>query len=258
MIQVQPQYINKYEWTVLSKQEGLSFETLEFCFESVRSDPMLFQSALEWYRQSGRVKSVHGAFIDINPASGDMEFNRLSRRRCEDSCALAVELGAGQVVLHSSAFPFLRGEYLISWADRCADFYMDLARRYSLGIRVENSWDVDPEPLAELMRRIQDADVAVCLDIGHANYSRAPIREWFDQLGESIAYLHLSDNMGRFDDHLPIGYGSIDWAQVDALWKRLNRNIPITLEVGGIEGVKQSIAFLRSNRFFGMEAHRHD
>ena len=69
-----------------------------------------------------------------------------------------------------------------------------------------------------------------------------------------IAYLHLSDNMCSFDDHLPIGAGKIDWAQADALWRQLNRFTPITLEVGGLEGAKQSIAWLREHRYFAMEA----
>ena len=258
LLQVQPQIANQNEWTALSEREGLSFETLEFCMLPLLADPEAYAACLQWYRNSKRVTAVHGAFIDVNPASGDPEFCALSRRRCEESCALASELGAKNVVLHSSCFPFLRGGYLTAWAEKCADFYMDLARKYGVGIRVENSQDVDPTPLAELMRRVRGADVAVCLDIGHANYSRAPIGEWFDQLGDSIAYLHLSDNLGAFDDHLAIGRGEIDWAHVDALWRGLNRFTPITLEVGGIDGVRDSIAYLRANKFFGLEGNDHE
>jgi sugar phosphate isomerase/epimerase len=161
-------------------------------------------------------------------------------------------LGAKQVVFHASAHPFLRGQYLDTWAGRCADFYSDLAETYGLGIRVENSQDIDCTPLLKLMQRVRKADVAVCLDVGHAHYSFEPMEKWFDVLGEYIQYMHLSDNMGRFDDHLPIGSGSIDWEKIDGMWRSLGRNMPMTLEVGGITGVEESLRFLRKNGYFGM------
>ena len=240
----------------LSEREGLFFECLEPVF---RLDGLDFSDpCLHWYRNCGKTTALHGAFIDVNPASGDASFRELSQRRCHESCRIARFLGAEYVVFHSAAFPFLRGDYLSRWADCCAGFYGELAAEYSLHICVENSQDMDPTPLRELMRRAQGADVAVCLDIGHANYSRAPIEEWFDQLGASIAYLHLSDNLGAFDDHLAIGCGRIDWAHVDALWRSLNRSMPITLEVQGIDGVRDSIAHLRKNKFFGLEGNDHE
>jgi sugar phosphate isomerase/epimerase len=120
-------------------------------------------------------------------------------------------------------------------------------------ICVENSQDVDPTPLHDLMERVGDGRVCVCLDIGHANYSDAPMTRWFDRLGGKIAYLHLSDNMGKFDDHLPLGDGIVNWKLTDALWRQLNREMPITLEVGGTKGVERSLAYLKGNGFFGVE-----
>ena len=251
-LQIQPQYSCHAQWTALSLKKGLFFEPLEFSLSPANAVPAVFERLRKWYRESGRVKSLHGAFIDVNPASGDPDFCVLSRRRCHESCRLADELGAEQVIFHSSAFPFLRGAYLESWADRCADFYTELAQTYRAGIRIENSQDVDPAPLRTLMRRIHDAKVSVCLDIGHAHYSRASMEEWFDELGEYITYLHLSDNLGRFDDHLSLGSGNVNWEQVNALWKQLNRSMPATLEVGGISGVEASLEFLQANRYFGI------
>ena len=73
-----------------------------------------FQTCLEWYRELRRTTSVHGAFIDVNPASGDRRLRDLSRLRMFKSCTLAVWLGAGNVVFHSSCCTFLRGAYLDS------------------------------------------------------------------------------------------------------------------------------------------------
>ena len=252
-LQVQPQFFCHEEWMALSLREGLFFEPLEFFLPPANGDAEEFFILREWYKNSGRATSLHGAFIDVNPASSDPAFSALSKKRCHESCSLAKCIGAKQVVFHASAHPFLRGRYLDIWAGRCADFYSELAETYELGIRVENSQDIDCTPLLTLMQRVHKADVAVCLDVGHAHYSFDPMEKWFDVLGEYIQYIHLSDNMGRFDDHLPLGSGSIDWEKVNSLWRGLRRNMPGTLEVGGIAGVEESLCYLRRNGFFGIE-----
>ena len=252
-LQVQPQFFNHEEWIALSLREELFFEPLEFFLPPANADAKEFDILREWYKNSGRVTSLHGAFIDVNPASSDPAFAQLSKKRCHESCSLARYLGAKQVVFHASAHSFLRGQYLDTWAGRCADFYLELAETYSLGVRVENSQDVDCTPLLRLMQRVHKGDVAVCLDIGHAHYSLEPLEKWFDVLGEYIQYMHLSDNMGRFDDHLPIGCGSIDWENVHSLWKGLGRNMPATLEVGGIAAIQESLRFLKGHGYFGIK-----
>lgn len=246
MIQLQPQYALREQWEALARQEGLSYEVLELSAPPERSP----SAARDWYAQCGRVNALHGAFIDVNPASGDPAFRQLSRRRCHESCALARALGARWVVFHGSAFPFLRGDYLHRWARDCGEFYRELARDYGLRVCVENSMDLDPEPLEALLE--QTPQLQVCLDIGHAHLSRAPLEQWFDRLGHAIGYLHLSDNRGAFDDHLPLGTGSVDWALADRLWRQLGTAMPITLEVGGPEGARQSLAYLKRNGYFGM------
>lgn len=252
MFQIQPQERDWEKWSALALREGFCYEVLELSVPPMAASDDGFERRCEWYRASGRVRSLHGAFIDVNPASGDPAFRTLSRRRSAESCELAVRLGAKNVVLHSSCFPFLRGAYLDHWADECAAFYQSLAQTYALGIFIENSMDVDPTPLAQLMRRVSDGRVGVCLDFGHANYSRAPLSAWLDALGERVGYLHLSDNAGAFDDHLPLGEGTVDWKAADAFWRGLRRDVPVTFEVGGIEGVERSLAFLKERRYFGM------
>lgn len=254
LLRVQPRFAQSAQWESLARRENLFYEVLELSMPPMLDENTPEAAACrEWYKSSGRVDAVHGVFIDVNPASGDPAFQELSRRRCRESCALAAELGAEQVVFHSGAFPFLRGGYLENWADLCAVFYMELAEEYrGLTLCIENSQDLDPEPLETLMKRTGEG-VRVCLDIGHAHYSDTPLEAWFDRLGGSIACLHLSDNMGRFDDHLPIGDGGIDWAMADRLYQSLGKELPMTLEVEGLQGVDKSLAFLRRNGYFALE-----
>lgn len=238
---------------MLAREEGAVFEVMDPFFLSGIGNFGKYDDIAQQYRQTGMAVSVHGAFIDVNPASGDPGFRELSRRRCRESCEIALSLGADNVVFHSSAFPFLRGAYLEYWAESCASFYEALVEQYPVSIYIENAQDLDPTPLKSLMERICSDRIGVCLDIGHIHYSRSPVTQWFDQLGPWIRYLHLSDNMGQFDDHLPLGKGTICWEQVNNLWLCLGRDIPITLETGNTESTRESIGFLRKHHYFGLE-----
>ena len=252
-IQLQPQYRELEQWVALAQTECAAFEVMEPFFLSGVGNLGKYEEISHQFRKTGMVSSVHGAFIDVNPASGDPDFRKLSRQRCQESCEIALALGADNVVFHSSAFPFLRGPYLKNWAVNCAAFYEELVAQYPVRINIENAQDLDPTPLRCLMDHISSNRIGVCLDIGHIHYSRTPVCQWFDQLGQRVQYLHLSDNMGEFDDHFPLGKGSIDWAEVDKLVGSLGRDIPITLETGNLESTKESIAFLRKHHYFGLE-----
>lgn len=252
-VQLQPQSGNLEQWAALARREGAGFEVMDPFFMPGIDDPWKHKEMAEQYRKTDLAASLHGAFIDVNPASGDSRFRELSRQRCRESCEIALAVGAGNVVFHSSAFPFLRGGYLDHWACACASFYEELATQYPVKIYIENAQDLDPTPLRKLMEQVHSDAIGVCLDIGHIHYSRAPVSRWFEELGEWIGYLHLSDNLGAFDDHLPLGQGTIPWAQVHQLWRSLGKEIPITLETGNLESTKESLGFLRHHQYFGLE-----
>ena len=251
-VQLQPQTADLEQWVALAQRENVAFEVMDLLLVSGICDFEKQEHIVEQYWKTGMAKSVHGAFIAVNPASGDPEFRELSRRRCRESCEIAAAMGAGNLIFHSSAFPFLRGAYLENWAAGCAAFYEELVEMYPVKIYIENAQDIDPTPLRKLMDKVHSDRIGVCLDIGHVNYSGVPVTQWFEELGDRIHYLHLSDNMGKFDDHLPLGQGSIDWDLVHTLWKSLGRDIPITLETGNLETTKESIRFLHRNGYFGL------
>ncbi len=251
-LQIQPHHRNRDDWAAFAEKENIDFEILELSALPALNESGLFDIGREWYKKNSRVRSIHGVFIDINPASGDMRIRDYSREKCRESCRVALEVGAGNVVFHSSCFPFLRGFYIEGWSAQCAEFYEELAEEFDLNIFIENSFDIDTQPLAAIMEIIKSDRIGVCLDIGHANYSGTPLEKWFEDLGRWIGYMHLSDNMGKYDDHIPLGQGTIDWEKADRLYRGLDRSIPMTLEVDGLDNVKNSLDFLRKNDYFAL------
>lgn len=245
MIQIQPTYTLKDEFESLAKKENLSFEVLEL------SCPNATQDKISWYENCGLVTGYHGVFMGIDVASGDERIRELSRKECKESVEQAIKCGAKSIVLHSSCGAFLRGVYLDGWISRSAEFYLELVDTYKLPVFIENGFEVDSDPIKLLLKKANSKNIGSCLDIGHANYSRISLEKWVDEIGDKIGYLHLSDNMGLFDDHMPLGDGSIDWKKANSLLAYLPKETPMTLEVGGIDGIKKSLDFLKKNNIFG-------
>ncbi len=73
-------------------------------------------------------------------------------------------------------------------------------------------------------------------DIGHAHLSDEPeaerITKAFEPMRELVASVHLHDNHGEKDEHLPPYDGSIDWENaIEILNSSPEKNLPIVLEL---------------------------
>ena len=68
-----------------------------------------------------------------------------------------------------------------------------------------------PQDLQLLIQQVKAPKVGVCLDVGHATAANQDWKEFFSVLGERIMHLHVHDNCGFVDEHLPIGQGNIDY-----------------------------------------------
>ena len=74
------------------------------------------------------------------------------------------------------------------------------------------------------------------LDVGHANLGRGSFgpnrtRELLAAFGDRLAHVHLSDNLGLEDLHLPLGAGSVDWPAVASALKQARWDGTVTLEI---------------------------
>ena len=65
-----------------------------------------------------------------------------------------------------------------------------------------------PEELCDIADTL---GLSVCWDFGHANLSPILQSEALAYIGKRLAVLHVNDNTGNDDDHLPPFLGTVDW-----------------------------------------------
>lgn len=158
------------------------------------------------------------------------------RRGAVDHVARAfaplASLGVKWVNVHVHPAPRLFGrDDFVRWSSDCFVELAERAAAYGLGIMVEHP--PDPTILVDDLWRILEADkrLGFHLDVGHAYVAGLDLDHLLRHLGSRLAHVHMSDNRGRFDDHLPMGAGRIDWPATIRSLKRCGYDGTITLEV---------------------------
>jgi sugar phosphate isomerase/epimerase len=91
---------------------------------------------------------------------------------------------------------------------------------------------------ADELRPLFDAAPAALfhLDVGHAHLGRRPedpnrTAELVEAFGDRLAHVHVHDNLGLEDLHLPLGVGSVDWSAVVHALRGRGYDGTVTIEI---------------------------
>jgi len=195
----------------------LGFEATEFS-HILQLDDASAQAAGEYCRELGLIPwSAHSTGSGAVGTEAQREATLRDRGRCLELTAL---LGAQVMVYHVSDYSAatyasgVPGELLGVESAVLAE----LARRAAdLGLRIaiENGSDVGIMTyLVALVEAVDNPALGVCVDTGHAALGDLGPGRAIRMAGEHLYTLHLQDNWGERDDHLPPGAGKIDWCDV--------------------------------------------
>jgi sugar phosphate isomerase/epimerase len=157
-----------------------------------------------------------------------------------DSLEAAAELEPLKVVLHPSYVTGLGvfvPELAKAHAMESLEILVDKAHGLGLCLCLENmfprtQWLINPEEFVDIMAKFPTLNLL--LDIGHAHIEDAGGKKclrFIEMFGNRIGHLHVSDNFGKEDQHLPIGAGIIDFSRVVKAIKEVGYNDTVTLEV---------------------------
>ena len=82
--------------------------------------------------------------------------------------------------------------------------------------------------IGSMVEAVNDPRLRICLDVGHAHCnSHTSVLAWIQALRTKIGFVHLHNNHGERDEHLPFAQGSMDMLAVchaldehapDAIW----------------------------------------
>ena len=190
--------------------------------------------------------SLHGPFLDLNPASYDSRIRRVTRERFSRAYEAAAELGASRIIYHSGRIPCT--VYLEGWAERMTDFWMEfLEGKSGITVCMENVFESEYSGLLQVAEQVENPDFGLCLDIGHAHcYSSCSVAEWAERLKGHIRHIHVHDNDGSRDSHQALGSGTLPLSEVFEKLMRNNENLSWTIECTRTEDILKSGKILES------------
>lgn len=223
----------------LERIAGLGFELVDLTLEPQGAWPVDAAEVRRLLDAHGLQAVGHTApFLPL--ASAYPELERAARDLYVQTCEVFAELGIFLVNLHPTTRA-LRGRDAI---ERNADAVAEVAGRVAgLGteVMVENMGGAfgTPEELGPLLAAAPN--VRFHLDVGHANirpYGQPNrLAALLEAFGDRIAHVHVHDNKGRYDEHLPLGVGTVDFRGAARLLRGIGWDGTLTLEVFAKEAV---------------------
>jgi sugar phosphate isomerase/epimerase len=178
----------------------------------------LDRTALETLRRTLHYNpslSLHAPFMDLSPGAVDSKVRAATIERFRQTLDAAEVLRPACIVFHSGYEKWKYALKIDTWLRQSLETWQPLNERAeSLGVKVaiENVFEDEPANLRALMEAMGSQNFGVCFDTGHCNlFTKVPLRTWLDTLMPYLAEVHLHDNDGTADQHLPIGEGTFDF-----------------------------------------------
>jgi len=141
-------------------------------------------------------------------------------------------LGAKIMNIHPCYFcpPAMRND-LISFHMESLPPIVEMAASYGLTLVLEN-FKAPFDRVSTFKSLLTEVTgLKLHLDFGHSNFGKDNHEPFCKELGEQLRHVHFSDNRARFDDHIPLGVGTVNWENAVNALQATGYNDTITLEI---------------------------
>lgn len=237
-------YHRLFERLSFIKEHRLDLE-LYFGGSTLDSLTLTAVRALAGLLDYGPSLSFHAPFMDLSPGAVDSRVREATMDRFHQTLDIAAILRPKAIVFHSGYEKWRYGLNMELWLEKSLLTWQPLNRLAAdIGtkIAIENIFEEDPSNLERLMKGMASDNFGICFDTGHFNlFSKSPLEDWMSVLRPYIVELHLHDNNGAVDEHLPMGAGQFDFTKFFSLLG--DRECIHTLEAHTQEHVLQSMRF---------------
>lgn len=224
----------------LERIAALGFDYVDLTVEEPEAGP----HRPDWAQVRQRIRDLGlgvvghtGPYLPIENPSAHVRAAAYAELR--SSVDVAAFLDAAVCTMHFRMWP----SYL-SFADGVAMYEAELGPLVAYGksrgvqVAMENSPHNlhQLRPFREILHRLPD--LKLLYDIGHGNIDtpKSLTRDYLFDLGDRLVHVHLSDNDGTGDDHLPLAApkrGGLRIAQEFRQLRNFNYDATVTLEIFG-------------------------
>lgn len=225
MIAVSSPYFSHFSFRSMLEKISSEFSSWEIVAEGKHSLQDLESDFLEYAPSYDLSFSVHAPMSDINIGSLNRNMLEASLNElitCMRSCN---KLGIEIATVHPgfiSPLGMVDKSKVIDMTK--ASLFRLEAEAAELGVKIAfENMPACPMCLGttpgDLLTLLEGTELGICFDIGHANTTNT-VQEFLD-LKDRFVNVHIHDNMGVSDEHLPIGKGTVDFpAVINALGSR--------------------------------------
>ncbi len=209
-----------------------------------------FRETADRLADTGLSVTFHAPFLDLRPGAIDPEIRRVTLERLRRVFELLPLFRPRSIVCH----PSFDEKYYISseeqWLANSIETWrclIEYVRGTETIIAMENVYEREPHQLQPLFDALDSPHVRFCFDTGHANtFGSAPYQEWIEVLGNRLGEIHIHDNNGTTDQHLPVGEGNFPFRELLALVRAKKLTPILTVEMHSDKSLRRMLENIRT------------
>jgi sugar phosphate isomerase/epimerase len=214
-----------------------------------------FLDRAKFLNDEGLRCTLHAPFHDMLPGAHDqyiLEAVRDKLRRCFDLIEI---FKPRSVVCHLGYLDCVHSYDMDQWLETSLETWqgmLAMAKHSATPIMFENTYETGPRIHKLILEALDSPLAQFCLDVGHLlAFAHKPWYDWLTTLGKWFGQLHLHDNHGFRDEHLPVGMGDFDFHGLFSYMKSRNFKPILTLEPRSENDLWDSLNALDRLSIFG-------
>lgn len=171
-----------------------------------------FRETADRLADRGLSVTFHAPFMDLRPGAIDPRIRQATVDRLRKAFDLIPLFLPRAVVCHPSYDEKYYSSCEESWLENSLETWrclLEYVRGTETVIALENVYERNPHHLGLLLESLASPQVCFCFDAGHANaFGKVSPEKWMEGLGDRLGEIHIHDNHGVADEHLPVGEGN--------------------------------------------------
>lgn len=214
-----------------------------------------YRRVAEALQEAGLRITFHAPFMDLRPGAIDPRIREASRERIGQVIALATYFRPAAIVCH----PSFDSRYYVSseeqWLENSLLTWRELlaaAGEIPVRLVLENVYEQGPRQLYRLLAALETPRCGFCFDTGHWQvFARDSLVFWLECLHPFLRHVHLHDNNGEADAHLPVGEGCFPFGEFFRFLREKKLRPVFTIEAHNEKNLRKSLENMERLGFLG-------